>query len=85
MVASTQGRGNDRHLFLAGESANLYDTMEVRWWFLRKLGIDLPQDPAYSEDSTPHHRDTCSSTVTAALVVIAEIENSPDVHQLMSG
>ena len=21
-------------------------TMEIKWWFLRKLGIDLPQDPA---------------------------------------
>jgi len=37
------------------------------WWFLRKLGIGLRQDPAipflgiYSKDAPPFHKDTCST------------------------
>jgi hypothetical protein len=45
--------------------------------FLRKLGIDLPQDPAipllgiYPKDSTSYCRDTCSFMIIAALLIKA--------------
>jgi hypothetical protein len=47
------------------------------WWFLRKLAITLPQDPAiqllgiYLNDATPFHKDTCSFIFITALFVIA--------------
>jgi hypothetical protein len=45
--------------------------------FLRKLEIDVPEDPAiplleiYPKDSLPCHRGTCSTMFIAALFVIA--------------
>jgi hypothetical protein len=47
------------------------------WQFLRKLEIDLPEDPAipllgiYPKDAPPCHRGTCSTMFIAALFVIA--------------
>jgi hypothetical protein len=47
------------------------------WWFLRKLDILLPKDPAipllsiYSKDAPTYNRDTCSTMLTAALFIIA--------------
>jgi hypothetical protein len=46
------------------------------WRFLRKLEIDLPEDPAtallgtYPKDVLPCHRDMCSTMFIAALFVI---------------
>jgi hypothetical protein len=53
------------------------------WSFLRKMEIDLPEDPAipllgiYPKDSSPHHRATCSTMFIAALSVIARIWKQP--------
>jgi hypothetical protein len=47
------------------------------WRFLRKLEIDLPEDPAvallgiYPKDAPPLHRGTCSIMFIVALFVIA--------------
>jgi hypothetical protein len=47
------------------------------WWFLRKLDIVLPEDPAilllviYPEDVPTCNKDTCSSMFIAALFIIA--------------
>jgi hypothetical protein len=47
------------------------------WRFLRKLGMDLPEDPAipllgiYPKDAPPGYRDTCYIMFIAALFVIA--------------
>ena len=47
------------------------------WRFLRKLEIDLPEDPAipllgiYPKDTPPCHRGMCSTMFIAALFVIA--------------
>jgi hypothetical protein len=47
------------------------------WRFLRKLEIDLPEDPAmtllriYPKDAPPCHRGTCSIMFIATLFVIA--------------
>ena len=49
------------------------------WWFLRKLGNNLPQDPAtsllgiYSKDAQSYHEDMYSIMFIAALFVIARI------------
>jgi hypothetical protein len=47
------------------------------WGFLKKLEMNLPEDPAiqflviYPKDAPPYHRDTCSTMFIAALFVIA--------------
>ena len=47
------------------------------WMFLRKLEIDLPEDPTipllgiYPKDAPPCHSGTCSTMFIAALFVIA--------------
>ena len=47
------------------------------WQFLRKLEINLPQDPAipllgiYPKDTQSYHKDICSSMLIAALFIIA--------------
>jgi hypothetical protein len=47
------------------------------WWFLRKLDIVLPEDPAipllgkYSEDFPTCNKDTCSTIFIAAIFIIA--------------
>jgi hypothetical protein len=46
------------------------------WWFLRKLDIVLPEDPAipllgiYPEDVPTGKKDTCSTMFIAALFII---------------
>jgi hypothetical protein len=53
------------------------------WWFLRKLDIFLPEDPAipllsiYSEDAPTCNKDTCSTMFIAALFIIARIWKEP--------
>jgi len=47
------------------------------WWFLRKLSIVLPKDPAlpllglYPKDAPTYNKDTCSTMFIAALFIIA--------------
>jgi hypothetical protein len=47
------------------------------WWFLRKLDIVLPEDPAipllgiYPEDVPTGNKDTCSTMSIAALFIRA--------------
>jgi hypothetical protein len=46
------------------------------WWFLRKLGIVLPQDPViplldiYPKDAPVYHRDTYATVFIEALFII---------------
>ena len=53
------------------------------WRFLRKLEIDIPEDPAipllgiYPKDVPPCHRGTCSTIFIAALFVIARSWKQP--------
>ena len=45
------------------------------WWFLRKLGMTLTEDPViplldiYPEDSPTYNKDTCSTMFIAALFI----------------
>ena len=53
------------------------------WWFLRKLGMTLPEDPVtlllgiYSEDSPACNKDICSTMFIAALFIIARSWKEP--------
>jgi hypothetical protein len=53
------------------------------WWFLRKLDIVLPEDPAihllsiYPEDVPTCNKDTCSTMFIAALFIIARSWKEP--------
>jgi hypothetical protein len=53
------------------------------WWFLRKLNIVLPEDPAiplvgiYPEDAPTYNKDTCSTMFTAVLFIIARSWKEP--------
>ena len=53
------------------------------WWFLRKLGSSLLEDPAipllgiYAEDSPACNKDTCSTLFIAALFIIARSWKEP--------
>ena len=53
------------------------------WWFLRKLGLTLLEDPVipllgiYTEDSMACNNDTCSTMFIAALFVIARSWKEP--------
>jgi hypothetical protein len=53
------------------------------WWFLRELGIVLPEDPAiplpgiYPEDAPTCNKDACSTMFRAALFIIARCYKQP--------
>ena len=53
------------------------------WWFLRKLDMTLPKDPAipllgiYPEDSPACNKDICSTMFIAALFIIARSWKEP--------
>ena len=53
------------------------------WWFLRKLDMTLPEDPAipllgiYPKDSLACNKDTCSIMFIAALFIIARSWKEP--------
>jgi hypothetical protein len=53
------------------------------WWFLRKLDIVLPEDPAitllgiYPEDVPKCYKDTCSTMSIAAIFMIARNWKEP--------
>ena len=51
-------------------------SLEINWWFSRKLEIVLPEHPAipllgvYPKDALPCHKNTCSIMFIAALFMI---------------
>jgi hypothetical protein len=53
------------------------------WWFLRKLDIVLPENPAiplpgiYPEDAPTCNKDTCSTIFIAASFIIARTWKEP--------
>jgi hypothetical protein len=53
------------------------------WWLLRKLDIELPEDPAiplldiYTEDAPTYNKDTCSTMFIATLFIIARSWKEP--------
>jgi len=53
------------------------------WKFLRKLDIELPEDPAipllsiYPKDAPTYNKDTCSTMFIAALFIIARSWKEP--------
>ena len=71
------------HSSIVGRSANLYNLWKSIRWFLRKLGIVLPQDPAiplldtYLKAVPLYDRNTCSTVFIAALFVIVRNWKQP--------
>jgi hypothetical protein len=62
-----EDKEKEEHSSLAGGICKLVQPLwESVWWFLRKLGIVLPNDPAlpflgiYPKDSPTYNKDTCS-------------------------
>ena len=53
------------------------------WWFLRKLGVNLPQYPAipllgiYPRDALSYYKNICSTVFIAALFVITRTWKQP--------
>ena len=81
MLERLWGKGNTSAL-LVGMQAGKPLWMSV-WWFLRKLGNNLPQDPVipllgiYPKDAQSCHKDMCSTMFIAALFVIARSWKQP--------
>ena len=54
------------------------------WWFLRKLDIVLPEDPAipllgiHPKDAPTYNKDTCCTTFIAGLFIIARSWKEPN-------
>jgi hypothetical protein len=61
------------------------------WQFLRKLEIDLPEDPAipllgiFPEDAPTWNKDTCSTMFIAALFIIARSWKEPRIPSTEDG
>lgn len=59
-------------------------------WYLRKIGINLPQDEtiallgSYPNDTLYYYRNTCSNTFIATKFFIARLWKQPRCHQLIT-
>jgi hypothetical protein len=68
---------------LVGGIASWYNNSRKLLWFLRKVDLVLPEDPAipllgiYPEDFLTCNKDTCSTMFTAALFIIARTWKEP--------
>ena len=75
MVALPMGQAF-KHMSLLGPNLSKPLWKSI-WWFLRKLGIDVPRDldipflGIYPKDAPSYHKDTCSTMVIVALFIIA--------------
>ena len=69
------------HPWLVGLQAGT--TTLVVWWFLRKLDLVLPDNPAipllgiYPDDAPTCNKDTCLTMFIAALLIISRIWKQP--------
>ena len=77
MLERMWGKGNTSPSLVGVQTGTAtLDNQSIRW-FLRKLGNNLPQDPAipllgiYPKDAQLYHKDICSTIFIAALFVIA--------------
>ena len=68
------------HALLVGVETCAFN-MEISVWFLKKLKIDLPYDPAISflsifpKGSVSYYSDSCLYSLIAAMFTIAEKGN----------
>ena len=81
MLERTWGKGNTPALLVALQTCTA--ALESLWWFLRKLGNNLPQDPAikllgiYTKEAHSYHKDISSTMFIVALFVIARTWRQP--------
>ena len=72
MLAKVGIKRNNPTMFV-GEQTCITTPTSI-WWFFRKLGIVLPEDPAipllgiYPKDASPYLKDTCSTTFIVMVV-----------------
>jgi hypothetical protein len=58
-------------------------TLEIVWWFFRKLDIVLPEDPdmpllgTYPEDAPTYNKDICSTMIIAVSFIVATSLKEP--------
>jgi hypothetical protein len=85
-LAKIKNSGDSRYWLRCGERGTLlhcwWDCKLVQqlwksvWWFLRKLDIVLPEDPAipllgiYPKDALTCNKDTCSTMFITAIFII---------------
>ena len=70
MLASMSRKKNTPPLLVGLQAGTA--TVESVWWFIGKLDIVLPEDPAiYPEDAPTCNKDTCSTVFIAAIFIIA--------------
>ena len=80
-------KGNPSPL-LVGIVVGLQSLWKSVWWFLRKLAINVPQDPVipllgiYPKDAQSAYKDPCSTMFLAALFLIARTSNQSMCIQL---
>jgi hypothetical protein len=61
----------------------IQELWESVWQFLRKLDIELPEDPVipllgiYSKDASTYNKDICSTMFIAAIFIIARSCKEP--------
>jgi hypothetical protein len=64
-----------KHSSIAGESANLYNTLEINLAVSQKIRTSLPQNPTilllgiYPIHVPPYHKDICSTMFIEALFI----------------
>jgi hypothetical protein len=81
----------EKHSSTADGIANCTTTLEVSLEVPQKLDIILPEDPAipllgiHPEEVPTGNKNTCSTMFIAALFIIAEAGNNPDVPQKKNG
>ena len=85
MLERMWSEGNTHPLLVGMQtcaSTNLWLWKSV-WWFLRKLGVNIPQDPAisllriYPRDALSYYKSICSTVFIVALFVIARTWKQP--------
>jgi hypothetical protein len=78
-------RKRNTHPLLVGLQVGT-TTLNSVWWFLRKMDIVLPEDPAisllamYPEDTPTYNKETCYTMFIAALFIIARSWKEPRCH-----
>ena len=72
------GEGAEKREFsyTVGGNVNWYNTMETLWRFLKKLKIELPDDPAIPllgvhQEKTIIQKDACTPLFTVPLITTA--------------
>jgi hypothetical protein len=76
-VRENAGNAEIYSLLAEGRTGMVWPLWKSIWRFHRNLGVELPQDPAIplldivTTDSPSYYEDSCSSSLIAALSIMA--------------